>query len=108
MSKQRELSLNEIAQLASVIVRDAHCEPRYSADDTALALIKLASAIAACGDEDDRTETVLYVTLGCFHRTDAHGKAIDAFTNKGRRFDVSQLPDKGRAVAEFWRREVKR
>jgi hypothetical protein len=77
-----------------------------SADHTALALIKLAAGLAALDpNKDEPEEAVMYVALGCFHHTSAHGKAVSDFEATAFRFNTEQLPDKGQGVKEFWIRK---
>jgi hypothetical protein len=102
---KNDKALKEIALLASIAVYDADCSPRYSADEMALALIKLVDvAVNIAVNGGDLSEITLFVALGCFHRTREHGLAVDAFKEKGLSFDLEQLSDKGQHVLEMWRR----
>lgn len=93
------LSDEEIRLLASIIVYDAECTPVYSADETALALIRLVAGVAAAvaDKEDKRTpEDVLFcVTLGAFGNTEAYGGALDGFADRALQLDINQLAKKG-------------
>ena len=98
------LSDAELAALASIIVYDAGCRPKYDADVAALALVRLAYGVATSAAlyvqrnafnqkpadvaSDAAGNAAIHVAFGCFHRTHAHGKAIEGFMELARRFDV--------------------
>jgi hypothetical protein len=74
------LTGDEIRALASIIVYPADSQPVYSADETALALIRLVAGVAAtvaAGDSNITTaaDVAYFVTLGAFNNTNAHGAA---------------------------------
>ena len=96
------LSDAELSALASIIVYDSGCQPKHDADTVALALVRLAYDVATSAAlyvqqnpfnqkpsdvaSDAAGNAAIHVALGCFHRTHAHGTALESFMELARRF----------------------
>jgi hypothetical protein len=93
------LTGDEIRALASIIVYPADSQPVYSADETALALIRLVAGVAAIFAAEDSqlgpSDVAYFVTLGAFYNTHAHGTAVDRFRDEAMRLDINRLILKG-------------
>ena len=94
-TEPKPLTDEEIRLLASIIVYSADTQPVYSADETALALIRLVAGVAARQSCATAQDAVYFVALGAFGNTNTHGEAVDRFCEQGRRLDIGKLAAKG-------------